>query len=74
MSATAQPGSPPTEAIEVAAAEDVETDEFDPQEYDGSSFAASTSVTSSLFEHAYENGRRVRTANPSAVKSPEAES
>ncbi|KAK4234259.1 S-adenosyl-L-methionine-dependent methyltransferase [Achaetomium macrosporum] len=47
-----------TEAIEAAGPGDVSDDEFDPQEFDGRSVADSTSVTSSLFEHAYENGRR----------------
>ncbi|KAK0612219.1 hypothetical protein B0T14DRAFT_572035 [Immersiella caudata] len=53
-----------TEAIEVGLPEDLEDDEFDPKNYDSSSFAASTSVASSVFEHAYENGRRVRIPAP----------
>jgi hypothetical protein len=48
-----------TEPIEPAGPGDVSDDEFDPQEFDRRSAADSTSVTSSLFEHAYENGRRV---------------
>lgn len=50
--------SAPDKQIEVATAQDVEGDEFDARDFD-SSTAASTSITSSLVEHSYENGRRV---------------
>jgi hypothetical protein len=47
--------------IEAAAPEDIEHDEFDPQDVDDVSLGASTSVTSSILQHSYENGRRVIT-------------
>ncbi|KAK5661869.1 hypothetical protein OQA88_9977 [Cercophora sp. LCS_1] len=47
-----------TAPIEVAAPEDVDHDEFDACDYDKRSAAEGTSITSSLFEHSYENGRR----------------
>ncbi|KAI9148026.1 Secondary metabolism regulator LAE1 [Paramyrothecium foliicola] len=43
--------------LDVADAEDVDDDEFDPQEFDLQS-AASTSIRSSILEHEYEHGRR----------------
>jgi hypothetical protein len=44
--------------IEAAAAEIAEEDEFATTDYDGST-VASMSVTSSIYQHSYENGRRV---------------
>lgn len=45
-------------ALDVATADDVDDDEFDPQEYEAAS-NASTSIRSSIMEHEYESGRRV---------------
>ncbi|KAK0624950.1 S-adenosyl-L-methionine-dependent methyltransferase [Bombardia bombarda] len=45
--------------ITPADTDDFESDEFDPQDVDSASLAASTSVTSSIFNHSWENGRRV---------------
>lgn len=45
-------------AMDVATADDVDDDEFDPQEYEAAS-NASTSIRSSIMEHEYESGRRV---------------
>lgn len=47
---------PPIEAA--AEDEPAEEDEFAPSEFDVTS-TASTSITSSVYSHAYENGRRV---------------
>ncbi|KAM7221204.1 S-adenosyl-L-methionine-dependent methyltransferase [Rhypophila decipiens] len=44
--------------IEPARPEDIDADEFEAKEIDASSFADSTSVTSSIYQHSYENGRR----------------
>ncbi|KAM7184108.1 S-adenosyl-L-methionine-dependent methyltransferase [Naviculisporaceae sp. PSN 640] len=44
--------------IEAGRPEDIEVDEFEPKDIDGSSFADSTSVASSIYQHSYENGRR----------------
>lgn len=46
---TVEPGRP----------EDIEVDEFEPKDIDSSSFADSTSISSSIYQHSYENGRRV---------------
>ncbi len=45
--------------IDVAGPGDVETGEFEPQDVDTSSSAASTSITSSLYKHEIDHGRRV---------------
>lgn len=47
--------------IEAAASEIAEEDEFATTDYDGTS-TASTSITSSVYEHSFENGRRVSEA------------
>ncbi len=73
MSAAASPQEPTTSAspaaaaaggdddtIEAAAPDEAEdAGEFEPSEFDASS-TTSGSVTSSVFHHSYENGRRVR--------------
>ena len=65
--ATAPGATPPAahdDAIEVQPTEaPVEEDEFETSDYDASS-TASTSVTSSIYHHHYENGRRVRLPFP----------
>ncbi len=65
---TTAPGAtpPPAQenAIEVQPTEEpVDEDEFETSDYDASS-TASTSVTSSIYQHHYENGRRVRPLFP----------
>lgn len=48
---------PPGQAIEAGGSTDDDTDEFTPSEIDGAS-VASTSITSSVYEHIMQNGRR----------------
>jgi hypothetical protein len=58
--------APPEEPAPIEAAtgeEPVEEDEFATSDFDGSSIT-STSVTSSVYNHSYENGRRVRAIAP----------
>jgi hypothetical protein len=45
--------------IDVAAEEHRDESAFEPQDYDGAS-TASTSISSSVLEHEFHNGRRVR--------------
>ena len=57
-------------ALDVATEDDVEDGEFEAQEYDSDS-AASASIRSSILEHEYEHGRRVRLiASPSNLAVP----
>lgn len=57
---TEQPTQNPTVAsIEVAAPGDVDEDEFNELEWDAES-SASASITSSVLQHSFEHGRRVR--------------
>ncbi|KAK3377107.1 S-adenosyl-L-methionine-dependent methyltransferase [Lasiosphaeria ovina] len=64
-SATALP-----DAIEVAAPEDVSSDEFEPQDIDDNASGASTSVTSSIYEHNFEHGRRYHSYKNSRYPIP----
>lgn len=48
-------------AVVAAGPGDVEEDEFEPQDLDTVS-AATTSITSSIYQHQFENGRRVRSS------------
>ncbi|ORY68594.1 S-adenosyl-L-methionine-dependent methyltransferase [Pseudomassariella vexata] len=50
--------SNPDSVIEPGDGESVENDEFDPQEWDDNDSCASISLSSSIYQHTYDNGRR----------------
>lgn len=52
-----------TSQIAVAGPDDVQDDEFETSDFDASSVSKFGSVSSSIYRHAYENGRRVNIAS-----------